>query len=342
MTEQATHTSKEHMVTVPFRGLTGGWAIEVFGSNAKMMKGSISRTFFLILAVSLSGSVLGFALKPNTCARPSLLQSRRVRPFRSTPNHSNDNSDNTMFDSIATIASKAFAGVEFDASLDDATRIEYEAEIAAEFDRTMREMEAMGEELKGENDEMLKALAEVAAKRRLEIEKEAVPIEEYERKVKTLTDRVKLASGNVEKEVETLKALQVELQTDPILRLSNYREQPLARKVFLAASLLFFLRGSFDGLTGLTSVENGNANFLSKKNLRYSNLSQPLFQLIPTARRFCFGSYSSWTLYCVSLCVPLSIVTVAGMYRHELVISNAMQSLLALTDVETGRCLCGV
>jgi hypothetical protein len=159
-----------------------------------------------------------------------------------------------MNDRLATLASEVYSDIEFDANLDEETRKEYETLVSAAFDKTVREMQAMGDDLKGESDEDLKALAKMVETKRKLVEEQAESVDLYGKKVSILTERVKRAAGKVEEEVEIMKGLQQQIQNDPLLRLSNYREQPLSRQVFLVGAFLFFIRGSTDGLTTLLSV----------------------------------------------------------------------------------------
>jgi hypothetical protein len=83
-------------------------------------------------------------------------------------------------------------------------------------------------------------------------------IEVYSKQVKSLTDRVKLASSAVEYEAENIRALQRKLKQDPFLRLSNFRDQSILLKASLTLSLLFFVRGGADVMTAIATGEQGH------------------------------------------------------------------------------------
>ena len=70
-------------------------------------------------------------------------------------------------------------------------------------------------------------------------------------KVSGLVDCVKKESENVEREAASLRALQNQIKTDPLMSVSNFRDQPLPKKAALVAALLFFVRGGADGLSAL-------------------------------------------------------------------------------------------
>jgi hypothetical protein len=63
--------------------------------------------------------------------------------------------------------------------------------------------------------------------------------------------RVKAEAVSVEREVSTLRALQTQMASDPVLRVSNFRNQPLPKKALLVAALLFFVRGGADGISAV-------------------------------------------------------------------------------------------
>ena len=76
-------------------------------------------------------------------------------------------------------------------------------------------------------------------------------------KVELMMGRVEKERANVEKEVETLKGLQQQIDTDPLLKLSNFSNQPLPKQALLAASILSFIRGGGDALSVVTSGDPG-------------------------------------------------------------------------------------
>ena len=168
-----------------------------------------------------------------------------------------DNGMNELSNSVIEAAKLAFGEVDFETDLDDATRKVYEDAIAAEFDRNVKDLEAVGEELKGESEESLRILTKAAEKNLADAEAASATINEYEQRVRRMTDRVKQETDNVAREVETLKALRDEIKNDPLLRLSNFREQGIPKQASLAGALLLFIRGGADGLSYLGTLAMG-------------------------------------------------------------------------------------
>jgi hypothetical protein len=156
--------------------------------------------------------------------------------------------------SVIEAAKKAFGDMDFETELDEETKQLYEDAIAAEFDRSVKDLVAVGDELKGESKESMETLRKAAQANLAEAEASAAQIEQYGDRVKTMTARVKMETDNVAREVETLKALREEIRTDPLLRLSNFREQGVVKQAALAAAVLLFIRGGADGLSAATAV----------------------------------------------------------------------------------------
>ena len=92
---------------------------------------AFKRTAIALLACSWS--VKGFA--PST---PRRTFQTKLRTFASS-GHDGDSSGGQI--DISALTKKAFADVEWDVDLDDETRAEFEASIAADFDRTLKELE---------------------------------------------------------------------------------------------------------------------------------------------------------------------------------------------------------
>ena len=126
---------------------------------------------------------------------------------------------------MSEAARKAFGDMKFETELDDETRKQYEEAIAAEFDRNVKELESVGDELRGESQQSLDNLKRAAEANMKEAEASAAQIEAYGKRVETMTERVKAETSNVAREVETLQALRDEMKNDPLLRLGNFREQ---------------------------------------------------------------------------------------------------------------------
>ena len=74
-----------------------------------------------------------------------------------------------------------------------------------------------------------------------------------------LVERVKAESANVEREVTNLRALQAQIESDPLLKLSNFRKAPLPKKALLVGALLFFVRGGADGMSAVISGDPGES-----------------------------------------------------------------------------------
>ena len=99
--------------------------------------------------------------------------------------------------------------------------------------------------------------AAATAQREAEIKATMDQVGAYEKKVEMMVGRVQKETSNVEREVENLKNLQRTIDKDPLLRLSNFSNQPLPKQALLAASLLSFIRGGGDALSIVTSGDPG-------------------------------------------------------------------------------------
>ena len=151
--------------------------------------------------------------------------------------------------------------------IDEETSREYNAAISAEFDRTMQAMSDIGEELKRSNDEEYEELKAKSLKEKIKMfEEQQAEVVAYEDTVSALAERVRAESANVEREVATLSKFQDQLQNDPLLRLSNLREQPIHRQALLASSVLFFVRGGADAISAV-----GDPGPLLNPCIRYGN-----------------------------------------------------------------------
>ncbi len=109
-----------------------------------------------------------------------------------------------------------------------------------------------------------------------------------------LTGRVKAASDSVASEMETLRALQAQLDGDPLLRLANYREQPATKQAALALGILLLIRSGTDAVTGAATGDAGNPQSLSFALANRLQLSRFCVQFQRSAsRRWCSSDVPS-------------------------------------------------
>jgi len=104
------------------------------------------------------------------------------------------------------------------------------------------------------NPEVSEKEAEVLAiERQKIIDEQQGSLDVYEKRVKMYTERVTQETAVMEEELQRLKELAERSQSDPMVKVADYPNQPLPKKMLLAAAILFFARGGADSISGLTS-----------------------------------------------------------------------------------------
>jgi len=144
---------------------------------------------------------------------------------------------------------------------------ELRAEVAADFDKAIMDIEQMSKNLDDNSEDAVikRSLKEEARLKMFQQAQESqdTAVSSYEKQVLRLTERVKNAADGVEREAEVLASLQSQIDRDPVFRLSKFRNQGLPRQMCLAAGILLFIRGTADMLSVFIESDPGAFTYLT-------------------------------------------------------------------------------